>query len=103
MRHTPILLIAVLLAVLLSACATVSPYGEATKPSPEAQAYAEVLLEKPPETLTEEERAFLLVYAQQAEARNEQARAQLEQGVFAISTGLTIMSATVVLLDRLLR
>ncbi|MGI9175699.1 MAG: hypothetical protein ACR2GR_10320 [Rhodothermales bacterium] len=102
MRYAATFLAALLLFTSLSACATVSPYGEATQPKPEVQAYVDALLEKSPETLTEEEQAFLLLYAQQAEARNTQAQAQFEQGVFFVSGGLTLLSTLILVIDRVL-
>ena len=101
MRYAVKLLAALFLFTSFSACATVSPYGDSMKPAPETRAYAEALLEKPPETLTEEERAFLLLYAQQAEARNTQAQAQFEQNVFFISMGITILSWALFAVDRI--
>ena len=99
MRLLPAALL--LLLAPLSACVTVSPYGSDAKvPTAEATAYAEALLARPPESLTDEERAYLMVYAQQAEARNTQARAEFEQTVFFVSAGLSVLSAILVIADR---
>ena len=101
MRLPSLVLVAALLLVSTSGCVTVSPYGDDAKvPTAQATAYAETLLARSPETLTEPERAFLSLYAQQAEARNTQARAQFEQTVYAISTGLSILSLVAFLIDR---
>ena len=100
MRPLSLVLVAAVL-VSTSGCATVSPYGDdAKRPTAQATAYAETLLARPPETLTDSERAFLSLYAQQAEARNTQARAQFEQTVYAISAGLSILSLVAFLVDR---
>ena len=101
MRQIASFFAALVLVTSLSACATVSPYGQAAAPTPEAQAYAGELLQKPPQALTEDEREFLLLYAQQAEAHNQQARTRFEQTVFVASTGLSVLSAVVFLIDRL--
>ncbi|WP_420455203.1 hypothetical protein [Rubrivirga sp.] len=102
MRPSSLALAAVLLLAPLSGCVTVSPYGDDAKtPTAEATAYAEALLARPSETLTDEELAFLTLYAQQAEARNTQARAEFEQNVFFVSTGLSVLSAVILLIDRL--
>ena len=95
--------LAVLLLVApLSACVTVSPYGDdANEPTVEATAYAEALLAKPPESLTDAERAYLTLYAQQAEARNTQARAQFEQSLTLLTTGFSVLSAIIIIVDRL--
>ena len=101
MRYAVKLLVFLFLFTSLSACVTVSPYGEAIQPKPEAQAYAEALLEKSPETLTEEEHAFLLLYAQQAEARNTQAQVQFLQNVFIVNLGLTLLTSALIAIDRI--
>ena len=94
-------LLALLLAAPLGACSTVSPYGnDAKRPTAEATAYAEALLARSPESLTEDEIEFLALYAQQAEARNTQARAEFEQGVFLVTTGLSLLSAVLLIVDR---
>ncbi|MGB3545307.1 hypothetical protein [Rubrivirga sp.] len=84
----------------LSGCVTVSPYGPNDKePTVEAMTYAEELLARPPESLTEEEVEYLSLYALQAEARNTQARAEFEQTVFFVSLGITIATVLVSLAD----
>lgn len=100
MRRIASFSVTLVLVTSLSACATVSPYGQATAPAPEAQAYVEELLQKPPRDLTEAEREFLLLYAQQAEARNQQAQTQFEQAIFFASTGVSLLSTIVFLLSR---
>ena len=102
MRVSTVALAVVLCLAPLSGCvSTVSPYGDRSEaPTAEATAYAETLLARPPATLTESERAFLDLYAQQAEARNVQARAQFEQKVFALSLGLSLLSVVAVLIER---
>ena len=100
MRLAPTVLVAVLALTSLSACVTVSPYGDdANTPTAEATAYAEALLAQPPESLTDAERAFLSLYAQQAEARNTQARAQFEQTVFFVSLGLSVLSVLLAVVE----
>ena len=89
-----------LLLVTATGCATVSPYGDSNTPPAAAEAYAERLLAQDPETLTVDEREFLLVYAQQAEARNTQARAQFEQNVFFVSAGLSLLIAILAATDE---
>lgn len=95
--------LAVLLLVApLSACVTVSPYGDdAKEPTAEATAYVETLLARPPESLTEEEVEFLTLYAQQAEARNTQARAEFEQSLTLLTTGFSVLSAVILIAQRL--
>ncbi len=101
MKASTLVLGALLLFAPLSGCATVSPYGDDAKaPTAEAVAYAESLLARPSETLTDEEVAFLSLYAQQAEARNTQAHTQFIQTTYLVSTGLSLLSIVVLIIDR---
>ncbi len=101
MRLSALALGATLLLAPLSGCVTVSPYGyDAKTPTPEAVSYAESLLARPSESLTDEEVAFLSLYAQQAEARNTQAQAEFMQTTYLISTGLSVLSIVVLLIER---